>query len=100
MLENVSFFGYVAIFIAILWAVFGAYLWRQRSREKYRDDVEYNSSLKKRNHLVEGLVTILILLAITAFAATNMYTMAKYIEKSKEMNKAGEEVRVETINVM
>lgn len=90
MLENMSFLGCVAIFVAILWAVFGAYFWRQRSRERYRDDVEYNSPLKKRNHLVEGLVTVVILLAITVFVATNIYTMAKYVERSKEMNETAQ----------
>lgn len=90
MLENVSFLGCVAVFIAILWAVFGAYFWRQRSRNSYRDDVEYNSNLKKRNHIVEGMVTIIIFVVITVVATNFIYSMAKYIERSKEMNETAQ----------
>lgn len=33
---------------------------------------------------MEGLATIAILLAITVFGAANIYTMSKYVERSKE----------------
>lgn len=94
MLENVAFLGFVSIFIAILWAVFGVYFFRQRSRGLYRDDVEYNSPLKKRNHLVEGIVTIIVFVAITVVVANSMYSMAKYVERSKEMQEQGMDIGV------
>lgn len=84
MLENVAFFIMVSVALAIFWLVFGFGFWRQRCRDKYKDDVEFNSSLKPRKHLVEGIATIIILLAISAVIAVNMYTMSKYVERSKE----------------
>lgn len=84
MLENVAFFIILTIAIAIFWLVFGFNFWKQRCREKYKDDVEFNSSLKSRKHLVEGIATIIILLAISVVIAVNMYTMSKYVERSKE----------------
>jgi len=62
----------------------GNYFYKQRKPEKYRDDVDYKSKLKVRKNLVEGLVTIVILLAVTIFGAANIYTMSKYVERSKE----------------
>ena len=84
MLENVAFLGFVCIFIAICWVLLGNYFYKQRKPEKYRDDVDYKSKLKVRKNLVEGLVTIVILLAVTIFGAANIYTMSKYVERSKE----------------
>lgn len=84
MLENVAFFIIVSVALAIFWLVFGFSFWKQRLRDKYKDDVESNSSLKPRKHLVEGIATIIILLAISAVIAVNMYTMSKYVERSKE----------------
>ena len=94
MLENVAFFVIVTIAIAIFWLLFGLSLWRQRLRDKFRDDVEFNSPLKPRKHLVEGVVTIIILLAISAVIAVNMYTMSKYVKRSKENP---EEVSIEIL---
>lgn len=84
MLENVGFFGILSIFITICWFIFGFNYFKQRDAKKYRDDVDYKSPLKVRKHLVEGIATIVILLAITVFGAANMYTMSKYVERSKE----------------
>ena len=84
MLENVAFFGLVCIFITLCWLVLGFYFFKQRRPDKYRDDVDYKSNLKVRKHLVEGIITIVILLVITIVGAVNMYTMSKYVERSKE----------------
>ena len=84
MLENVAFFIIVSIALAMFWLVFGFSFWKQRRRDKYKDDVEINSNLKPRKHLVEGITTIIILAGITAVVAINMYTMSKYVERSKE----------------
>ncbi len=84
MLENVGALGVVSIFITICWFIFGFYFFKQKNARKYRDDVDYKTPLKVRKHLVEGLATILILLAITVFGAANIYTMSKYVEHSKE----------------
>ena len=84
MLENVAFFIIVTIAIAIFWLVFGFGFWKQRLRDQLRDDVEFNSSLKPRKHLVEGITTIIILTAISVVIAVNMYTMSKYVERSYE----------------
>ena len=46
--------------------------------------MELNSSLKTRKHLVEGFITIIILVGISAVIAINMYTMSKYVERSKD----------------
>lgn len=84
MLENVAFFGLVCIFITICWLAFGFYYFKQKNPNKYRDDVDYKSNLKVRKHLVEGIIAIVILLTITIVGAVNMYTMSKYVERSKE----------------
>lgn len=82
--ENVGFLGYVSIFIALAWGLFGAGYYRQKNPEKYRDDVDFKSSKKERKQLVEGVVTILFLAGITLFAACNIYSMSKYVERSVE----------------
>lgn len=99
MLENVGFFGILSIFITICWFVFGFNYFKQRDAKKYRDDVDYKSPLKTRKHLVEGIATIVILLAITAIAATNFYTMSKYVERSKENPEEIVQVVDYTINI-
>ena len=85
MLENVAFFILVTIAMAIFWLVLGFSFWEQRKRDKFKDDVEFDSTLKNRKHLVEGIAAIVILLAISTVIAVNMYTMSKYVERSKEM---------------
>jgi len=84
MLENVAFFIIVTVVLVIFWLVFGFSFWKQRLRDKYKDDVDFNSPLKPRKHLVEGIVTIIILLTISVAIAVNMYTMSRYVERSKE----------------
>lgn len=84
MLENVAFFIIVSVVLSIFWLAYGFGFWRQRKREYYKDDVELNSSLKTRKHLVEGFITIIILVGISAVIAINMYTMSKYVERSKD----------------
>lgn len=84
MLDNVGFLGLFSIFITLCWLVFGFYFFKQRNADKYSDDVDYRSKLKVRKHLVEGLVTIVVLLAITVVGAVNMYTMSRYVERAKE----------------
>ena len=84
MLENVAFFIIVAVVLAIFWLVLGLSFWKQRRRDKYKDDVEFDSALKPRKHLVEGITTLIILLGITVVIAVNMYTMSKYVDRSKE----------------
>lgn len=86
--ENVGFLGYVSIFIALAWGLFGAGYYRQKNPEKYRDDVDFKSPKKERKQLVEGVVTIIFLAGITLFAACNMYSMSKYVERSVEAREA------------
>ncbi|MBE5894205.1 MAG: hypothetical protein E7285_00890 [Lachnospiraceae bacterium] len=86
--ENVGFLGYVSIFIALAWGFFGAGYYRQKNPEKYRDDVDFKSPKKERKQLVEGVVTIIFLAGITLFAACNIYSMSKYVERSVEAREA------------
>jgi len=86
--ENVGFLGYVSIFIALAWGLFGAGYYRQKNPEKYRDDVDFKSPKKERKQLVEGVVTIIFLAGITLFAACNIYSMSKYVERSVEAREA------------
>ncbi len=86
--ENVGFLGYVSIFIALAWGLFGAGYYRQKNPEKYRDDVDFKSPKKERKQLVEGVVTIIFLAGITLFAASNIYSMSKYVERSVEAREA------------
>lgn len=85
MLENVAFFILVSIAMAVLWLVFGLSFWKQRRRDKFRDDVEFSSTLKPRKHLVEEIATIIILVVISSVVAVNMYTMSRYVERAKEI---------------
>ena len=87
IMENVSFVGVVLVIMAIAWIVIAIIFWKQRDRKNYRDDIEPVATIKVRKHIVEGLVIVIILTFLSCIGATVIYNMAKYVEKSIEMQE-------------
>ena len=75
----------------VFWAVFGLHYFRQRSRERYRDDVESESDegnvRKVRTHFAEGIATILILVFVTWMALFILYNLCGVIFRARLYNK-------------
>lgn len=73
---------------AIFWIILGAHYFRQRSREKYRYDVETEPSVenprKVRTHFTEGLVTIVVMLFVTYMALFLLYVVCGVIFRAKQ----------------
>lgn len=73
---------------ALVWVVLGLHYFRQRLREKYRDDVEPESEggnqRKVRTHFAEGCVTILVMLLITWVALFAFYNLCGVIFRAKQ----------------
>lgn len=87
IMENVSFVGVVLVIMAIAWIVIAIIFWKQRDRKNYRDDIEPVATIKVRKHIVEGLVIVIILTFLSCMGASVIYNMAKYVEKSIEMQE-------------
>lgn len=61
------------------WAGYSFYFGRQSNNSKYKDDVELDACRKNRKNIVEGILIILFLLAISVFIIYDLYNMADYI---------------------
>lgn len=75
-------FGMIC-FMALGWIVAGIFFWRQRNNQKYKDDVEPDSTRKSRKHLANQLIPILIGMAITAGGILILQQMAEIIYRSR-----------------
>lgn len=75
----------------VFWAVFGLHYFRQRSREKYRDDVELETAeetpRRVRTHFAEGIATILILVFFTWMALFILYNLCGVIFRARLLHK-------------
>ncbi len=73
--------GSVPLFL--FWAILTFVFWRQRLREKYRDDVEMDESRKKRKQMEEGIVEIVIYLFFTIIWLILLTNGAEYIYQAR-----------------
>lgn len=74
---------------ALFWVLAGLHYFRQRSREKYRDDVEPDegNARRVRTHFAEGIATILILVFVTWIALFILYNLCGVIFRARLYNK-------------
>ena len=77
----------------ILWCVGGFVYLRQRLVKYYRDDTVFDPGRKVRTGLVKGIVTIIIMLALTAAAYAVARSMTNYIYHTRMYEKYGEHWR-------
>lgn len=75
----------------IFWVVYGLHYFRQRSRERYRDDVEpeqdEGNARRVRTHFAEGIVTILILVFFTWMTLYILYNLCGVIFRARLLHK-------------
>lgn len=74
-----NFLLVIHAFILLGWAGYSFYFGRQSDNSKYKDDVELDVHRKNRKNIVEGILIILFLSAISAFIIYDLYNMADYI---------------------
>ena len=77
----------------ILWCVGGFVYLRQRLVKYYRDDTVFDPGRKVRTGLVKGIVTIIIMLALTAAAYAVAHSMTNYVYRTRMYEKYGEHWR-------
>ncbi|MDE5778721.1 MAG: hypothetical protein K2I10_09505 [Lachnospiraceae bacterium] len=67
--------------MAVLWLLGAFAYWRQRIQEYYRDDVEMDENRKARRQIVDGVITILVMLLITIVMVSCIHSITDYIQK-------------------
>jgi len=83
-LGDVAWFVFGMIcFMALGWIAAGFFFWRQRNNQKYKDDVETDSTRKFRKHLDSQLIPILIGMTITAGGILILQQLAEVIYRSR-----------------
>lgn len=80
-LKYMGIWGSVPLFL--FWLILAFLYWRQRLREKYKDNVEIDAKRKNRKQIEQGIVEILIYLIITIIWIVILYNWADYIYKSR-----------------
>lgn len=95
--ENAKAMFLMCALFYLVWLIQALILWKQSNPEKYRDDVEIDSTRKERMSLDIILVSTVILGLISASAMYNAHSMTNYIfqsqieadrEKAEEIRKA------------
>lgn len=94
MLENCRFVAVMNAILFLLWIVMGLVLKKQSNKDKYRDDVEKDSSRKIRWSPERISVSIVILALVSIFAYSMGSNMLEYIFRT---NIAADIDRVEDI---
>lgn len=69
----------LCFFFYLIWILFALVLKKQSNKEKYRDDVEPDTTRKERWSLEENLLAMIILCLLSLFANSTAYSMTKYI---------------------
>lgn len=83
-LEDLAYFGvYGSIPFLLFWLIIACVFWRQRLRDKYKDDVESDEKRKTRKHIEKGIIEIVIYLFLTIMWITMLYNGVEYIYKSR-----------------
>ena len=83
----------VQAMIMILWCVGGFVYLHQRSARYYRDDTVFDPGRKVRTGLLKGILTIIIMLALTAAAYAVAHSMTGYLYHTRMYEKYGEHWR-------
>lgn len=79
MKENCKALFVLCLFFYLIWVIFALALKKQSNREKYRDDVESDTTRKERWSLEQILFTMLILCLLSMFANYTAHSMTRYI---------------------
>lgn len=80
--EVVSIIGLISIIDVVL-LVYCIIFFRQRNEKRYKDDVEIDENRKNRMPLVEGVLTIFILLVLSGFVKHTAHSMTNYLFRSR-----------------
>lgn len=70
--------------ITLAWIGIGGLFWRQKSAEKYCDDVNENRNCKPRLQFVQGITIILIVLFLSIFVGMAMNLYSEIIQNIRE----------------
>lgn len=79
MKENCTTLFGLCFFFYLIWILFALALKKQSNKEKYRDDVEPDTTRKERWSLEQILLTMTILCLLCIFANDTAYSMTNYI---------------------
>ena len=79
--------------VVMLWCVGGFVYLHQRLAKYYRDDTVFDPGRKVRTDLLKGILTIIVMLAITAAVLAVMHSMTRYVYHTRMENKYGDEWR-------
>lgn len=80
-LEEIGVYG--SIPLLLFWLINSFVYWRQRLRDKYRDDVEIDRTRKMRKHIEEGLVEICIFLFLSIIYIFVLHNFINFMYKSR-----------------
>ena len=79
--------------VMLLWCAGGFVYLHQRSAKYYRDDTVFDPGRKVRSSLLKGILTIIIMLAVTAVALSVAHSMTRYLYRTRLETKYGEHWR-------
>ena len=79
MKENCTALFGLCFFFYLIWILFALVLKKQSNKNKYRDDVEPDTTRKERWSLEQILFTMTILCLLCIFANDTAYSMTKYV---------------------
>ena len=82
--DNAVFLLCVQIILDLGWLIAAIVYFRQRDNEKYRDDVELDLSKKERSGIEKGILTGLVVLAVTVFIKAMVVNMADYVFHARQ----------------
>ena len=77
----------------LLWCVGGFVYLHQRSVKYYRDDTVFDPGRKVRTDLLKGILTIIIMLAVTAAVCAVAHSMTDYLYRTRLQTQYGEHWR-------
>lgn len=75
----------IQIIIDLCWLIMAIVYFRQRSNEKYRDDVELDLSRKERVCIERGFATVLVFLVMVIFIKTMTVNASDYMFRSRQL---------------
>lgn len=81
--KDILFFEGMLVFGTCIWLFLGIFFARQISDQRYKCDVEIDSSRKNRRNLIDGLVEIVLLLIFTFLAIRAINETVQYMIKAR-----------------
>lgn len=87
--DNAVFLLCVQIILDLGWFIAAIVYFRQRDNEKYRDDVEVDSSRKERSGIEKGILTGLVVLTVTVFIKAMVVNISDYVFHSRQAKDQG-----------